>query len=551
MAEERIKNHYRLFRDPISNLTGSLSKRFDQPTYLTFKLRFYPMYNNIANTNYDKMPHPLFGTNKDDNIDTRNYYSTYQYLRDIKEPARAELLDRFIQGWDDIQYKNQWYFQSISGLGNLTEIAPGMGIRIPEDGKITINMLDAIDLRSFNLLNLYRKIAWDDIYQRWILPDMMRYFALDIYVTEFRTFHKSVSPYTPEQLEILGGRATEKVLQVIENTMPAYIIHCERCEFDITSLNYETINDNLSVAQEPNPFEVSFNINVGKVYEEFINPIFNLWWSDKFLSDYSRTNYYTSSNTPLNLDVNDTISPNMSIYAQNEMLSEKNHFTGLPWYESESHLENAKLGEDTPFAGLSAPDPTRTNTWIRNAKTFGTSFVKNFVESKIDKAKMANIPGTGISFNQIEGAIQSQSFISMFGLVRRAINNSVSDTTPSQELNEQITDNAFRNFLQGVSLSEATDDETGDLIASANKVLTSGEVWQKIKDYSLATDLISEELDEENIQNDLQSGDTDNRIEGAQDRSIATDLDGGPKIITPGTIIESAPSSRATNNNID
>jgi hypothetical protein len=38
-------------------------------------------------------------------------------------------------------------------------------------------------------MQLYRKIVWDDVYQRWILPDMMRFFNLKIYVSEIRLFH--------------------------------------------------------------------------------------------------------------------------------------------------------------------------------------------------------------------------------------------------------------------------------------------------------------------------------------------------------------------------
>jgi hypothetical protein len=39
------------------------------------------------------------------------------------------------------------------------------------------------------LMELYKKAAWDEVYQRWILPENYRQFKLIIYVFERRTFH--------------------------------------------------------------------------------------------------------------------------------------------------------------------------------------------------------------------------------------------------------------------------------------------------------------------------------------------------------------------------
>jgi hypothetical protein len=43
-------------------------------------------------------------------------------------------------------------------------------------------------LKVKTLLQLYRKAAWDDAWQRWILPENMRQFKMIIYVFERRMF---------------------------------------------------------------------------------------------------------------------------------------------------------------------------------------------------------------------------------------------------------------------------------------------------------------------------------------------------------------------------
>ena len=46
-------------------------------------------------------------------------------------------------------------------------------------------------MKITQLMQLYKNVAWDDYYQRWILPDMMRFFNVKIYVSEIRLFHSS------------------------------------------------------------------------------------------------------------------------------------------------------------------------------------------------------------------------------------------------------------------------------------------------------------------------------------------------------------------------
>ena len=167
------------------------ARLFDEPTYLTFRIVFNFGYNfrNDASSgmeysfSYDYLPEPLLDTSE-------KGYSTYNYLRDVLgETKRAALLKQFINELKDIQTNYPYYFTKLSGLNNLTKIDTKSGIRIKDDATIEIECYDAIDLKITQLMQLYRKIAWDDVYQRWILPDMMRLFNFKIYVSEIRLFH--------------------------------------------------------------------------------------------------------------------------------------------------------------------------------------------------------------------------------------------------------------------------------------------------------------------------------------------------------------------------
>ena len=216
------------------------ARAFDEPTYLTFKVEFnfgdtdsfhrnlaynnngldYELIENTRfNTMYDYLPEPLlepYRTNKtkviqletryeeesEDNSEytvnvgpdtsTGETYSTEHYLDiTLGEHGRAYLLHNFKLALKDLQENFPYYLKSISGIGNLFKVDPVTGLRL-KDATITLDCYEALDLRITQLLNTYKKIVWDDVYQRWILPDMMRYFNMKIYISEIRLFHDFV-----------------------------------------------------------------------------------------------------------------------------------------------------------------------------------------------------------------------------------------------------------------------------------------------------------------------------------------------------------------------
>jgi hypothetical protein len=518
-VEQYPRSPYNDFRRPTEPGLGSelitsvrpgyISKRFDEPTYLTFRIKFDYDNVNVDNTDFDKFPMPLFNKYQEDKLEARNQYSTYQYLRDSNEVVRSYMMLDFINGWKKIENEYQWYFQEIAGLDSILSVDPLRGMRVSPEGRITVKMLEAMDLRITHLLDIYKKIAWDDTYQRWILPDMMRYFKMQIYVTEFRSFHQSsiVSRPSPGQAE------SPLILELINNFSPVYVLEFDRCEFDITSI--KKIPDTLS-ATEAQMREVDFSIKVGNMSERYINPILNFFYYDLITNGFDRTNdteivenEFGSVDLPINpTSLSDTLNPNMnpvlSDYAKGDALANSDHESGRPFIQS-GYLNNIANSSPNYDINVSSVDPIDPATWTGNAITLGKSLVKNLIKSKVDEIKVSKIPGLGISLNEAIAAIQSKNVFTLFGAARRALNDTVAKTLPSQELESNLVDTQFRDFLLGISQSEATDPDALELKGAANIVLNDRGQWEKIKDLSMATDLLSTALGEINSARSIEN----------------------------------------------
>lgn len=228
-----IRNTYLsgFFNEGNSKFTPNVfSRLFDEPTYLTFRIEFNfdnSVYNSTSYMDY--LPEPLltlntnkgsdsfkspseyyqtndvdlainsliqendYDFNQSNGISNNVNYSTYDYLRNaLGESRRADMLFLFVNSLKDVQEHYPYYFQSIEGIGNLLKVNPTDGIRL-KDGEniLTIKCLEGLDLKITQLLQLYKNVVWDEVYQRWMLPDMMRYFNMKIYISEIRLFHTS------------------------------------------------------------------------------------------------------------------------------------------------------------------------------------------------------------------------------------------------------------------------------------------------------------------------------------------------------------------------
>lgn len=326
--------------NPIDNTPFDQS--LDEPTYLTFKLEFDfdDIYNRLTNeTTYDELPqallqmpsdsegtypdelkpeqfsnlvkdmskvlkgtgHPEFTTVKNytkNNFGKDRRYSAIDYLLSRNEDYRAYLLSLFMQGLYALQTQYQFYFQEISGLDSLKGNSPDKGWKIGKEGKIKVKCLEGIDQKIAYLKSLYKAIAWDDKYQRWILPNIYRYFKVNIYISEIRTFHVSSlrdndSSYffgigedaALEGINNVADRVLKRianitkgainsavnidseVLELLSSAVPISCYRCSMCDFDVTDHLYQ---DNYSINND-NMEENTFTIRVKQC------EVFNHW----------------------------------------------------------------------------------------------------------------------------------------------------------------------------------------------------------------------------------------------------------------------------------
>ena len=497
--------------------------RLDQSTILTFSIDFGAYLRaydsgvwreSFTESNYDDLPQALFAPQSTYSSDwsQRLSYSAYSYLMDRNENLRAAMLLEFLKGWDEIQRNYQYYFQEISGLDTLLKVDPKAGIRV-KDGKIKIKCLEGIDLKVKYLLNLYRKIAWDDVYQRWVLPDIYRYFPMYIYLTEIRTFHSSnltgknqeetsiTSKLGKKLLGSIGGgkisqvlgssasSAEQLILSVMDNVVPTIKINCYMCEFVLDSW----LNDSYSINNEQYE-ETTFEVSVRNIE---IDSYYHLQGFDRFLSDqYDRV----ISKRALE-DFPDA--SQMSVFNN---LSFESYANRSGW-----------LADEEKFHSY---DPTNQNSqgrsWFKNFVEWGKGFVTNIVKDAINNLKTKNIIGN-LSINGILTAIQSKDFVTVFGAVRQALNKKGGNSLggPTDIVGKEL----LTEVIKGIAASKATSKEQQDLIDGAKDMLKDP---YKIE--------ISSNLSDEEILKRL----ADYQFKGyyeqstGNDRSHATDLDGGP-----------------------
>jgi hypothetical protein len=168
---------------------GSMSD-WQDPTYMGFQIRLVTSQNNEIDL--DDMPHGLFcGTySQKDKENASQYthsnkYSTYNYLINRGEYKRAEYIRLFETGFGALLNECPWYFVKVSGLADAWKIDSKINWRA-KDKKITVETLESIDMKMTYLIDCYRKAVFDANWMRWAVPDHMRWFKMDIIISEVR-----------------------------------------------------------------------------------------------------------------------------------------------------------------------------------------------------------------------------------------------------------------------------------------------------------------------------------------------------------------------------
>lgn len=480
---------------------------FDEPTYLTFRVEF--IFENPSEIDsLNDMPMPLLNQ-VDDSDKSKLNYSTYDYLIGQKESERANLLKSFIDRLKSVQHNYPYYFKSVEGIGNLLKVTPTTGRRLKEGENIlTFKCYEGLDLKITELLNIYRKVAWDDVYQRWVLPDMMRYFQMKIYISEIRNFHTTSTSYSQTKNPFDGGSSDrslpnnntwwskvkkvssvvskiESIVNKVSSTinsfmpqttaerftlidnginlvMPTLCITCKQCEFvlDDTMSHFGTFTSSNKSAAD----DIQIKIKVGNIMESQTYPLdfkYNITELGErtatLLLDEAlyRTSQYGSTEVEKNYLQGDT--------------NRRNYFT--PDVSSAYTVfdeTSRKSGIMSSVIGDIIKNDTRT---VAGA-------VDNIAENALNRILINPLGNTtNTSIWGALNALDSRNILSMYSYVRSAINDTVnggtavhedilnpdidSSTSKSQIHNTEIGDKQFKAVLKEIGnlpTSNATDE---------------------------------------------------------------------------------------------
>ncbi len=255
-------------------LTGT---GIEDPTYLGFKLIFD--FDPVHRDHETGQTHdPLFAT-------SGSLESATRYLRAIGYPKRAQMLEEFKEILRYLVKESPWYFQQITGLGELWKIETGENFNPfrGKDKEIEIQCLESMDLRVTAMADLYRKATFDTRTMRSMLPENLRTFTLRIQVAEIRTFHKlvestkaiSIVPEINLGNSNLGGfigslaqagqkEDYQKKFELMDELISIMEFQLEHCEFDFND-SYPTEEVNMN--GDMNPAKQKFKIKTRVIKE--------------------------------------------------------------------------------------------------------------------------------------------------------------------------------------------------------------------------------------------------------------------------------------------
>lgn len=544
---------------------------YDEPTYLTFRVNFntdiyekivevvsmnngknqaaYKNSENLKKLTYNDMPEALLCT------DPNNHYSTLNYLRNyLGDNFRADLMIEFLSLLSDLNDKFPYYIKSIEGLDKLLEVSAKRGSRIKKDTAITFKCLEGLDQRISTLKTLYKKIAWDDEYQRWILPDIMRYFRMDIYISEFRIFHENKDK--KDVINTLNGKVKNgsklssintiknvlnsvgDVLSIggdmelnsfslsdsaVNRVIPTTIITCKMCEFDIDN-NYKIY----SSIDRSNPKgkmvdDVELKIKVGNVEEVIYNGSFKtpLYIADiRLKNNYEgddMTRYYNLVSN-INNDIADLYERRTGI----EDILDKDYST--------TNLNDTNGGGALGYLGKAIKEAAQ------GALAYGDNKLNDLMNNALNKKL-----GNNLSINDMLSAVASGNINTMYNTFKNKAEQ-VDALYPeiSQATTSDVALESFKSFVEEVEKNKSdviNSQIAKELLAYGDRINASS-IDEYMDIISAATnevynDIINRNLADlpENYSSATEEKDLSINIDQPKDYSTATNQDINTKIV--------------------
>jgi hypothetical protein len=255
---------------------GTFLDAYDEPVYLTFALDFKFEDDSVSQSSLASESRlgvsPLFNQGGDPkSSDAINFLTNRGYTQ------QAHGLTVFREILRYLTFQAPWYFQSISGVDKMFEQATDQnkGWKA-KDINLTVETLEALDLRITELAALYRNAIFDTKYRRERVPDNLRWFSMDIYIAEFRNLRYRLPGQSQQIAQSLGVNtaAIGSIVgggNLLTNVMDqfGYIkFSCRQCEFDFSkSVPFKT---SISVGGDNRAAEGNkFGIKVGWFEEEY------------------------------------------------------------------------------------------------------------------------------------------------------------------------------------------------------------------------------------------------------------------------------------------
>jgi hypothetical protein len=257
---------------------GYVTDPFDEPTYLSFGIDFIfdgldPFHENSL------WASPLFTKGS-----AANPYSARSYLGSIGRNDMEDALGTFRDLLEYVSTQAPWYFQGITGLDKMYESATNMVDAKKYDHILTIDTLEAVDLRITQLANLYRAAIYDKEAMLARVPENLRWFTMDVWVAETRNIRFEIPGAAGNVANALGinTAAINGVGSKIASSLSGLGLaddanstikqfgymkfKCRQCEFDFSGSFAG--GQKLSVATDAKPNDNSFAIKVGYFEEE-------------------------------------------------------------------------------------------------------------------------------------------------------------------------------------------------------------------------------------------------------------------------------------------
>lgn len=265
---------------------------YDEPTFLTFAIDFNFDTTNTIFNDYQLTQSPLFDESTNGII---------EFLKNRGHEDKAHGMKVFKRILRYLTYDAPWYFQSISGVGGLWKGATDMeGGNKSKGATLTVNTLEAVDLRINELADIYRNAVYDKIFMRERVPDNLRWFSMDIYIAEARNLRYRI-PGVGQNIANTLGINTGIIGNIVgggnifSNVLEQYSyvkFKCRQCEFDFSE-TFAGGSGAIEATTKNTQATNSFKINIGffeeeskyadgsRLYDDLIKSDINNPWSLK------------------------------------------------------------------------------------------------------------------------------------------------------------------------------------------------------------------------------------------------------------------------------